>query len=173
MGWSGTRNCGVPFLKLSAARPSPQRYEHFMRSKLEIKSIWEDDDLFEVEVFASNGRFSGTANCYTLRSEIKLFGEMVDGFPKSLKDKVAFSSSDSNTLSYFSVQLRCIDRSGHVNARIKIAHIIHYSNGKQENDVAEFDMSIEPASVDRFSRSLKKLSECEIGAMSATLIGIS
>jgi hypothetical protein len=142
-----------------------------MESKLVIKSIWEDEDLFEVQIAASNGLFSGIANCYTLRSEMSKLGELVHGFPKNSDDQVSFTTYGNNNFSYFSIFFKCKDLSGHVVARIKVAHIVNYSDGTREDYLSEFDMEAEPAAIDIFSSSIAQLAGAKIGEISAVLQG--
>jgi hypothetical protein len=140
-----------------------------MNKKIEINSIWEDESLLEIKIFGSNGDFSGTANCYTNREKIIELGEMLNGFPKSLEDKVYFSTGESDTSSYFSLTLKILNGSGHIKARIKIAHIQTFTNTEQENYLSEFDLPLEPAAIDNFSKQLIVLSKSRIGECSATL----
>jgi len=142
-----------------------------MNPIIEITSIWEDEHLFEVQFFASNGKFSGVVDCYTLRSEIEEFAKLITGFPKSLNDEVEFTTGPNDTMSYFSVVFRCIDNKGHVNVRVKVNHIVTYSNLPKENYFSEFDISVDPASIDRFTASLHELSKCELGTVKAVLLG--
>jgi len=142
-----------------------------MESKVEIVSIWEDDDLFEVKVFASNGLFAGTADCYTHRSEMERLGNIFQGFPKSVDQVVDFTTYYSDALSYFSINLKCMDRAGHVNARIKVAHIVTYSDRSQQKYISEFDLGIEPAAIDQFADEIRMLSRSGIGKVKAVLKG--
>lgn len=140
-----------------------------MNKIIEIKSIWEDESLLEIKIFASNGIFSGAANCYTNRGKIKELGEMISGFPKSIEDKVDFTTGESDTSSFFSLSLKTLDGSGHIKVRVKIAHIQTFTNSEQENYLSEFDIPIEPAGIDNFSKQLIVLSKSNIGEYSATM----
>ncbi len=51
-----------------------------MESQLVVSSIWEDESLFEISIFGSNGQFSGQADCYTNREEIDLLGKLLEKF---------------------------------------------------------------------------------------------
>ena len=142
-----------------------------MKANLSIESIWEDEDLFEVRVKASNGLFSGSADCYTNRDEIAKLAESIQGFPKRIGQEVLFSTGGRDDISFFSLSFKCIDGSGHVIARIKVAHIDSYINAPQENYIAEFDIKVEASAIDVFVNSLKSLSKENIGQISATLQG--
>ena len=138
-----------------------------MSNKLEIISVWEDDDLFEVKVFASNGEFSGGAKCYAQRKELMELALALEGFPKSIGQQVNYIEESEN-FSFFTLVFSC-SSSWKVNVRIKIAHIVTYTNAPKVHNVVEFDMAIEPAAIDTFVSSLKVLAGAEIGAAKALL----
>ena len=142
-----------------------------MESYLSIESIWEDDDLFEVRVSASNGDFSGQTNCYTNREEIEKLGLEIEGFPKQIGHEFTFSTSENDDMSFFTLRLRCIDGSGHILGRVKIAHIVTFSNAEKEKYLSEFDIKIEPSAIDTFSKAVKSLSKASLGEVKATLKG--
>ena len=140
-----------------------------MESKLEIKSIWEDDHLFEIQVFASNGLFSGMANCYTLRKEMKKLSDFLKGFVFTNGEELDFSTGQNDTHSYFNLNIKQVDNVGHLVARIRIAHICTYSNAAQERNYCELEIPVVAASIDSFARALSKLSESELGKVTAIL----
>lgn len=142
-----------------------------MDSKLEIISIWEDEDLFEVKVIASNGSFSGISDCYTNREEIAKLSEDIDGFPKSIDQEVCFTTGEREDLSYFSLFFKCRDGAGHVVLRVKVAHIVSYTNTAQVKDISEFDIQLEASAIDAFARSLNALSKSKLGSVNAILLG--
>lgn len=142
-----------------------------MENKIEITSIWEDESLFEVKVFATNGFFSGTAYCYTTREEMEKLGKLLTGYPKTLTDEISFSTGPHDNFSFFSLALKCIDKSGHIKARVTVAHIVTYGNAPQEKYLSEFDLEIEPAGIDAFSTSLQELAKADLGEIKAILKG--
>ena len=54
-----------------------------MESQFVVSSIWEDESLFEISIFGSNGQFSGQADCYTNREEIDHLGKLLEKFPRN------------------------------------------------------------------------------------------
>ena len=142
-----------------------------MKPYLSIKSIWEDESLFEVRVTASNGSFSGAADCYTNRDEIIKLAESVEGFPKRIGQVVTFTTSEREDLSFFTLQFKCVDGSGHIVMRVKVAHIVSYSNAEQEKCISEFDIKVEASSIDTFVKSVKSLAMEGLGEVRAILHG--
>lgn len=136
---------------------------------LEIESIWEDDDLFEIIVHAANQVFSETAKCYTTRNEIRNFGNLIAGFPKTTDQEVTFSTGSNENTSNFTIHFKCTDKSGHILARVHIAHIEIFSNAPEENYTAEFDLQLEANTIDLFSKSIIRISNSEIGKAKAKI----
>lgn len=134
-----------------------------------LSSVWEDDDLFELEIRASNGRFTGRARCYTTREKIAKLAICIERFPKSASDAFLFSTSSGDKFAYFGLDFRCVDGRGSVVVRVKVADIVHFSNARGTNDVVEFDLGVEPASIDNFANELAALAQAKIGEKAAIL----
>ncbi len=134
-----------------------------------FSSVWEDDDLFQVEICASNGRFAGTARCYTTREQIAELARGVDGFPKSTSDAFHFSTHSGDNFSYFGFNFRCVDGRGGVVVRLKVAEIVRFSNSPATDDIVEFEIGVEPASIDKFANELFALAKATIGEKTAIL----
>jgi hypothetical protein len=134
-----------------------------------LSSVWEDEDLFELEIHASNGRFTGKARCYTTREQVAQLARAVDRFPKSTSDTLCFSTRAGGNFSYFSLDFRCVNGRGEVVVRVKVAEIVHISNAPGTDDVVEFDLGVEPASIDNFAAELAALAKATIGEKPAVL----
>ena len=141
-----------------------------MESNLVISSIWEDDSLFEIEVFGSNGQFAGSADCYTYREHLLTLAEILEVFPRSLSDSFEFSTGENDDLSYISISGLCIDGSGHTLLEIKIAHIVRSSNARTENYIAIFDLRVEPEAINQFGRLVRKVAIEPLGKTKAVLL---
>lgn len=135
-----------------------------MEPRLELVAIWEDEDLFEVRVSASNGKFAGETCCYTLREEIAGLGGLLTGFPKGPAETFQFTSADAAN-SHFTLQGCCRDALGHLSVRIKLVE--RWFSASQ----VEFELKVEPAAVDRFASALMHLSTAGVGEVSAVLLG--
>lgn len=141
-----------------------------MKALIRLVSIWEDDDLFEVCINATNGKFSGESNCYSTREEIQHFAKILTGFPKQVPDTIEFSTGPQENNSYFTIELRTIGGLGQVSARVKINETVIYSNAPAKYSIAEFDISpIEASSIIEFSNQLSRLLDSEIGNCEAVL----
>ncbi|MDP3794782.1 MAG: hypothetical protein Q8R13_02525 [bacterium] len=141
------------------------------RPGIYLTPVWEDEDLFEVEVCATDGRFAGIARCYTTREQIAELARTVDRFPKSTSDLLRFSTDTGGKFSSFDLHFRCIDGRGGVVVRVKVAERVHYSNAPGIDNVVEFDLGVEPASIDNFSSQLAAMAQAKIGEKRAVLHG--
>ncbi|GLS83748.1 hypothetical protein [Paraferrimonas haliotis] len=140
-----------------------------MESRIEISSIWEDECLFEIRINGTNGTFAGQADCYTSRNEIEKLGKILEKFPSSVTDTLEFASRAKPDLSYFSMSGFCTDSCGHTLLAITIAHIVSFTNVRDENYKVNFDLKVEPQSINHFGRQLQRIAEEPIGTTEAVL----
>jgi len=140
-----------------------------MKGFLKIESIWEDDSLLEIKVVASNGKFSGEAECYTNRTTIAELGNSLIDFPNSLETIVEFTTGERDDLSFFSLKFYCGDGSGHIYMKVKICHNEGYSNKKGEQFSSVFEIPVEPSQIDKFVKSLNRIAIEELGSVSAEI----
>jgi len=145
-----------------------------MNPKLEMEIIWEDEHMIKVKVFACNDLFSGSADCYTSRTDIEDFAQTVSGYPKTIDDQVSFGTGDSEPdakMSNFLCTFKPTHRTGHYMANINIYHVITYSGSHKESSSVDLEFGIEPASIDIFVTSLNTLSLKPRGEFKAVLNG--
>jgi hypothetical protein len=103
-----------------------------------------------------------------IRQESKL-ARCVDGFPKSTSDAFHFSTHSGDNFSYFGFNFQCVDGRGGVVVRVKVADIVRFTNSPGTDDIVEFDLGVEPASIDNFANELVALAKAPIGENAATL----
>lgn len=143
-----------------------------MNNFLNLKSVWEDEDIFEVRVMSSNQKFSGEADCYTTRNDMKSLASLLTGFPKNISDQVSFTTVEGDDLSYFGVTFKCVNGLGHIKARVKIVHIFERSFDERIKEVSEFEFGVEASAIDLFAKSVFKLANEKVGDVNAQLIGV-
>ena len=140
-----------------------------MESQLVVSSIWEDESLFEISIFGSNGQFSGQADCYTNREEIEHLGRLLEKFPRTTQDELEFKSRSTPDLSYFSIHAFCTDSSGHTMFAVTIAHIESFTNVRNESYKVNFDMKVEPQAICNFGIQLQRIAVNPLGKTKAVL----
>jgi hypothetical protein len=124
---------------------------------IEIKVVWFDDDIVELEVRASNGDFSGCAQLYADRDAPNSAATTLSGFPTSSSDdrKLTLGTFDSKVAGGGArFNFRCLDGAGHPVVNVELRADPHES-GEQS---ASFLIRCEPSALDSFVHQLKSMS---------------
>jgi hypothetical protein len=124
---------------------------------IRIQVIWFDEDLLELRIQASNGRFEAVADLYAGPSAPSELAASIDGFPRSSDDtrEVLLGTLDSKVAGGgVRMRFRCVDLVGHAEVHVEAQQPI--GNGPQR-EVAAFSVPIEPAAVDEFVRQLRHM----------------
>lgn len=154
--------------------------------ELSFEVIYRDDDLIQVEVKASNGRYAGVTVFYTGALEFIEIGEELQGFPKGIGQVIekAFGYTRQELIEfqeknhienigfyippYVNLKFKCIDKSGHTAVDIILVEE-NWTEREEAKGKVSFEMLFEPASLDIFSVELSTLGKNKKGK--ATLIG--
>ncbi len=126
-----------------------------MERGLKVQYRYHDNDILEVEVSASNGRFAGATALYVNRDELGRIADVTRGFPNSRSDEReltwgAFGSQFAGGAARLHV--RCIDSAMHVQVSIQIEDAV----GMQSAVVIA---NLEPAAIDHFIPQLRRIEE--------------
>lgn len=140
------------------------------KSFLELKLIWKDDDMFEVKVTASNGRYSGTTEVYDTSDSLLKFARSLIGFPKNYEILV-HEAGEKNGHAYFSMKFYCIDSAGHFGVLINLERSVATEYRAEEKDKLSLEILTEPNAIDNFQKGLLHLAENQEGT--AILYGIN
>lgn len=137
-----------------------------MKSFLSIKSIYQDEDLMELLIEASNGKYSGETRIYIESDCVKLIelGKKLMGFPKEIREQyifeLGFTEKDKQIRphvkfdnAYIRIVFGCIDQAGHTSAQITIREGSRIPRELARGE-AYFDLLFEPNQVDVFSNEL-------------------
>lgn len=122
---------------------------------IRLELIWMDDDLIEVRIHATNGRFAATADCYCSHDAIRKLAEAARGFPMSSEDRreLEIGTFESGFAGAGAkLVLRCIDLAGHA-----VADVAVRANSQKSGcpgETASFSCPIEPAAIDDFVAAL-------------------
>lgn len=126
-----------------------------MDTGIKFEITWMDEDLIEVRVHASNGRFAATADCYCGPDAIARLAEAARGFPSSSEDRreLEIGTSDSGFAGGgATLVLRCVDRAGHAVAEVAVRSESRMSGWPAET--ASLSFPVEPAAIDDFVADL-------------------
>jgi len=131
---------------------------------INLEVIWFDQDMIELVVTCSNGRFSGVAEIYLGHSELSEFADSLHGFPSSMSDARQFELGTFNP--------------NHADGGIKMKFCSPASSGRAfvevrlrgdacealgEPESVALRVPIEPAGVDSFVQQLTAI-QPRIGA---------
>lgn len=126
-----------------------------MEHGLRVRYLYHDNDILEVEVITSNGRFAGATALYIGRDELSLSADVLQHFPNSRSDERdvtwgAFGSESAGGA--LRLQFQCIDSALHV----QISAQIEDAEGMQSALVIA---DVEPAAIDSFIPQLRRIQE--------------
>ena len=137
-----------------------------------MKYLWHDIDVFEVEVSASNGNFSGAAKTYVGINYLAEAAEMLEGFPNNVSDirELQFGAS-GREFAGGSAHLRffCKNPAGHAVVELRIESEDESNSGSDWNlpeQTALFYGEIEASAVDEFVAELRQLEKSKSGIAS-------
>jgi hypothetical protein len=138
------------------------------KSYLELELIWKDDEMFELRVTASNGRYFGITEVYETSESLDHFAELLFGFPKN-NLTLFHEMGIKNSYAYFSMKYYCIDNAGHLGIEINLEENVSTEYRNEEKDKLKLEIIVEPSAIDNFQIELKQLARKQEGK--ATLFG--
>lgn len=132
------------------------------KSFLELKSIWNDEHMFELKVIVSNNIFSGETEVYDQYERISEFAEKLVDYPKG--NKILFyEAGKKDSYSYFSMKYYPIDKSGHIGVEINIESNVPTFYRPEEKYKLKLEIVVEPSAIDTFQKELLHLAKNEDG----------
>ena len=102
-----TNNWFVASVKMPEEILKDNMDNDFRQSFLELKVIWKDDDMFELRIKTSNGRYSGMTEVYDTSETLTDFAKALMGFPTDRKT-LFYEIGEKDSYSYFSIRFYCI-----------------------------------------------------------------
>lgn len=122
---------------------------------IEISVRWCDDDLVELGILASNGRFSGEVSAYASHDTATSFAATLQGFPNNGTDVRQFEIGTLD--SAFAgggarLEFGCLTLTGKAFVEVRL----HGDRGDRPES-ASFGIEIEAAAIDVFVQELKQL----------------
>lgn len=135
-----------------------------------LYSVWEDDDLLELYVAASNGQFSGGAHLYTTHKELRCFADDLKGYPNAQKKECQFSTYSEDNLSYITLNFTS-SSSGRVYLKCQICEVVDDNSLDHVKNYCDLIINVEPAAIDEFVMNLTKVPISPVSSVVATLKG--
>jgi hypothetical protein len=133
-----------------------------LNSFLKLKVVWKDDDMFELEVAASNGKFSGTTKVYDVSNLLYDFANSLAGFPKTHDSTLVYEAGEKDGYAYFAMKFYTIDNIGHLGVQITLESDVSTNRIEAKNKLT-LEILTEPGLVDSFVKSLSTMAKREEG----------
>ena len=130
-------------------------------SLLKFEIVWKDENMFELKIIASNGRYSGTAQVYATSNSLIKFALSLAGYPIAWGNTLFYELKGS--FSFFSMSLYCIDSSGHIGVKVTLEEDIHNSNQQQNKNQVKLEITTVPGAIDNFQKELVHLAVTQDG----------
>jgi hypothetical protein len=136
-----------------------------LKSFLKLEVIWKDDDMFELEITASNGQFSGTTKVYDGNNSLYNFANSLVGFPKTNDSVLFYEAGRKDSYSYFAMKFYAIeiDTVGHLGVQVALEANVPTKYRTEEKDKLTLEILTEPSLLDSFVKSLVWLAQREEG----------
>lgn len=132
------------------------------KSFLELKSIWKEEHMFELQVTVSNNIFSGKTEVYDQYKNISDFAKELVDYPKD--NKILFyKAGERDSYSYFSMKYYPIDNFGHTGVEICIESNVSTVYRPEEKDKLKLEIIVELSAIDNFRKALFNLAKNEDG----------
>ena len=125
-------------------------------SKLSIELVWEDVDLEELCITASNGDYCGSAKVYFAQGDVAALAETLRGFPR-VSSQVEVFESCSVERSRAKLVFRCIDQLGHAAVRVSLAEIEDENAQVPLTNDVNLEMHFEASALDQFCKELEAI----------------
>ncbi|RDH82829.1 MAG: hypothetical protein DIZ80_11190 [endosymbiont of Galathealinum brachiosum] len=138
---------------------------------ISLDIIWQDQDLVEILIKSSNGKFYGETEVYTNYSELSDLALSLMGFPKSVSENIYYSAGEKNSYSFASIYFYCFSVTGHTAALVNIEANIASNQRKEEKHEIKMEVQFEALAIDKFQNQVVNMVKNKYGK--ATLNGVS
>jgi hypothetical protein len=129
---------------------------------LSIEVVWEDSDLEKLLISASNGRYSGIAQVYFGRGDIKDLADRIRGFPQAVSQEVIFSGGAEDSDGFARLVFSCVDGVGHTIVKVSLAEVFQEYARPTMRGRVELELLFEPLALDEFARDLQQMARRKV-----------
>jgi len=129
---------------------------------ISIKRVWEDLDLFEIEVIAQSELICSRVKSYTTEESINELASLMSSFPQKTDDRCIWENGvrGDNSTPFVSLEFWCEDKLGHVIVEVYMEINDGASYSKHN---CCFFVKTEIGLLNSFGRSLPLLNQGGIG----------
>ncbi len=104
-------------------KPNQEDINERRRSGVELTCNWNDSDVLEMQVRATNGVFAGLARPYIAQKDLSTAAQILEGYPRNFQDcrEVTFGDGRERFAGGFiSLKFFCRDAAGHCAVEVQI-----------------------------------------------------
>ena len=124
--------------------------------KLSIELIWEDADLEELFITASNGEFCGSARVYFAQGDIAALAKTIHAFPKAVSQVEVFEGGTDDG-PRAKLVFRCMDQLGHTVVRVSLAEFAYDRLQLPIMNDVNFELRFDASALDQFCKELERV----------------
>lgn len=133
-----------------------------LKSFLKLQTIWKDEDMFEIQVTASNIRYYGITEVYDTSTSLFDFAQTLIGFPRD-NNHLLYEAGYKESYAFFSMKFYCIDHSGHVGIEINLKENVGTEFRPEKKHKLRLTIIVEPNAIDNFQKELVQLAKKQEG----------
>jgi hypothetical protein len=134
----------------------------FRKSYLELKVIWKDDDMLELCVKVSNGRYCGITEVYDNPDSLLNFAKKLKGYPSDIPE-LYYEAGKKDSYSFFSMRFYKINSAGHIGVEIQLEENVSTEFRIEEKDKLKVEIIVVPSAIDDFQKELLIMAKTEEG----------
>ena len=128
--------------------------------KLEV--IWKDDDMFELRITASNGRYSGITEVYDTTESLAAFADSLHRFPQN-SDTLLHEAGEVDGYAYFQMKFYPFGHAGYIGVEVSLEENVFPPYREIEKVKLKLEIVVEPHAVDVFQKALVQLARKQDG----------
>ena len=111
-----------------------------------------DEGVYQMEMLASNGRFSATQELYLTPEDFGDFSEALTHFPRNRHEQITFEVGKPIQFDHVRLTVRIVDNTGH-----PVIEVVVSNAGKDQHRAeAVFNIPCEVAAINRLGAELKR-----------------
>lgn len=128
------------------------------QSFLKLQAIWKDNDIFELQITASNGRYYGITEVYETAKSLEEFVNRLSQFPQN-GQFLFHESGQKDGYAYFSMKFYCLDDTGYLGLEVNLEENVATQFRPEEKHKLKLEIKVKSAAIDNFQKELVQLAK--------------
>lgn len=133
------------------------------KSWLELQVIWKDDDLLELKVSATNGRYFGTTEIYDTKESLIRLAASLTEFSANYQP-IFYEAGEKGGYAFWGMDIYLLDPPGRIGVRVNLEENgDDRDNNQEKKNKVKLEIQLYTAAIDRFRDELIELAQNEEG----------